>query len=193
MVRKRALAVLLIAPLFLFFAPAAEEPPSSGSSGMLGNVVNFVILAGALLVVLRKPIRDLLDKRTRDIEIMIVEAQEARRDALAKLEEAQKRAALLDDEIARIRQDAQVQGLREKERIRALGEKEVERIRIFAEQEIDLLLKAGIQELKNYTAELAAALAETRLQQRITQEDHAGLIDKSIERLAERHEIPDSR
>lgn len=191
MARKRAVAVLFVIPLFLFMS-GEEGPAASGSTGMLGNVVNFVVLAGGLIFVLRKPVRNLLEKRSKDIQIMIVEAQEARRDGLVKLEEVGKKVALLDEEIARIKRDALVQGLREKERIKTLADKEVERIRTFAGQEIDLLLKAGVQELKEYTAELAAALAETRLKQRITEEDHAGLIDKSIERLAERDEIPDS-
>jgi len=189
--RKRALAVLSVLPLFLFMS-AGEEAAAPGSRGMLGNVVNFVILAGGLIYVLYKPVRNLLEKRSRDVEIMIVEAGEAKRNAEAKLEEAREKVALLGDEIARIEREARVQGLREKEKIKVLADKEVERIRTFAEQEMELLLKAGVQELKEYTADLTAAIAETRLNQRITEEEHAELIDKSIERLAETYEIPDS-
>ncbi|OQB55158.1 MAG: hypothetical protein BWX98_02137 [Candidatus Aminicenantes bacterium ADurb.Bin147] len=44
-------------------------------------------------------------------------------------------------------------------------------------------LQAGIRELKEYTTELAAGLAEERLKKRLTEADHIDLIDRSIDRL----------
>ncbi len=56
-----------------------------------------------------------------------------------------------------------------------------ERIRTLASQEVDGHLKAGVRELKDYTAELAADLAEERIKNRLTAADQAALIDRSID------------
>jgi F-type H+-transporting ATPase subunit b len=185
--KKTALAVLLLAPLFLFMAPE-EGAEAAGGSGMLGKVLNFVLLFGGLVLVLRKPLREFLRKRTESIQALMRDAQTARLEAEAKLDAARRKIAALEDEVIRMKKDAEAGGLKDKERIRALAAKEERRIRSFAEQEIDLQLKAGIRELKEYTAELAASLAEARIKDTITANEQSALIDKSIDKLAELYE-----
>jgi len=185
--RKVALAVLLFVP-FLLFMSAEGEPHASGSGGMLGKVINFVVLFGALAFVLYKPARNFLAKRTRDIQLSLDEAREGRLRAEAKLEEARAKLAALEGDMGRLRVEAEAEGRAETERIKALAEKEAQRIQSFTQQEIDLQLKAGIQELKEYTAGLAASLAEGRMKLRLTSEDQSGLIDKSITDLTKLHE-----
>ncbi len=68
------------------------------------------------------------------------------------------------------------------------GRTAVAAVDLDAEQEIDLQLKAGMQELKEYTAELAATLAEARIKDKITAGEQSALIDKSIDKLAELYE-----
>jgi F-type H+-transporting ATPase subunit b len=185
--RKAALAVLLLVP-FLLAMSAEGESGEPASSGMLGKIINFAVLFGGLTFALYKPARNFLAKRTRDIQASLDEARDARTRAEARLEEARRRIASLQDEIAGFGRAAEAEGLAEKERIKALAEKEALRIRTFTQQEIDLQLKAGLQELKEYTADLAARLAEARMKDRITPAAQSDLIDKSIERLADLHE-----
>lgn len=185
--RKAALAVLLLVP-FLLAMSAEGESQEAASSGMLGKVINFAVLFGGLTFALYKPARNFLAKRGRDIQASLDEARDARIKAEARLEEARRRIAALEGEIAGFGRAAEVEGLAEKDRIKVLTEKEALRIRTFTQQEIDLQMKAGLQELKEYTADLAAQLAETRMKGRITPADQSDLIDKSIERLADFHE-----
>ncbi len=190
--KKTAFAVLLLVPLFIFMT-TEEGTSGSGSSNFLGKVVNFAVLFGGLTYILYKPLRNFLTKRTRDIRAALDEARGARREAEQKLEEARRRIAALEDEVTGMKREAERKGLKEQAKIKALAEKEANRIRSFAQQEIALQLKAGIQELKEYTAEIAASLAEARMKDQITEEGQSKLIDKSIERLAEIHEEPNSR
>jgi F-type H+-transporting ATPase subunit b len=185
--RKAALAVLFFVP-FLLAMSAAGESREPASSGMLGKVINFAVLFGGLTFALYKPARNFLAKRTRDIRASLDEARDARAQAEARLEEARLRIASLEGEIAGLGRAAEAEGLAEMGRIKALAEKEAARIRTFTQQEIDLQLKAGIQELKEYTADLAARLAEARMKDRITPAAQSDLIDKSIDRLADIHE-----
>ena len=140
--RKAALAVLLLVP-FLLAMSAEGEAHEAAASGMLGKIINFVVLFGALTFVLYKPARNFLAKRTRDIQASLDEARNARTEAEARLEEARRRIASLEDEIAGFGRAAAAEGLAEKERIKALAAKEALRIRAFTQQEIDLQLKAG--------------------------------------------------
>lgn len=189
--RAQALTVLLVVSLFLFMAAAASET-SSGTGEFLGKVINFLILFGGLGYVLSKPVRSYLRKRSEGIEQALAEARRARLEAETKLEEARKKLAALEQEVTKIIKNAENEGRRENERIKALTEKESERIRTFARQEIEAQLRAGMQELKEYTTELATDLAEGRLKDKLTGRDHTRLIDKSIEKLAELYEKPRS-
>jgi len=185
--KKTAWTVLLLVPLFLGLT-TEEGAEAAGGSGLLGKAINFVILFGGLVIVLRKPLLEFLLKRTETIRALMKDAQTARLEAEGKLAEASRKIAALEDEVVRMKKDAEAEGLKDKERIQALAAKEESRIRSFAEQEIDLQLKAGIQELKEYTAELAVSLAEARIKDKITANEQSGLIDQSIDKLAELHE-----
>jgi F-type H+-transporting ATPase subunit b len=189
--RNQALTVLLLVPLFLFMV-SEEGGGAAGKSDFLGKVINFVVLFGGLAYLLSKPLGNYLRKRSEDIRRALDEAHQARLDAERKLQEAQKKLALLEDEVGRIIKAAESDGFQAKENIKALADKEADRIKMFARQEINLELRAGKQELKEYTAELATALAEARLKEKITSRDHAQLIDKSIDKLAELYEKPSS-
>jgi F-type H+-transporting ATPase subunit b len=187
--RNQALTVLLLVPFFLFMI-SEEGGEAAGKSDFLGKVINFVVLFGGLAYLLAKPLRNYLSKRSEDIRRALDEARQARLDAEGKLQEARKKLAVLEDEVGRIIKVAENDGFRAKENIKALAEKEADRIKTFARQEIEMQLRAGRQELKEYTAELAASLAEARLKEKITAQGHSRLIDKSIDKLAELYEKP---
>lgn len=171
----------------------AEGHAESGSSGMLGKVINFVLLFGALGYFLYKPLMNFLSKRTSDIRASLDEARVAREEAERKLAETQTRIAALEGEAARMKSEAEAEGRRAREDIRTLAEKEAERIRSLSAQEIDLRVKAGVQELKERTIELAAELAAARMNKAINADGHSSLIDKSIEDLEQFHEKSNPR
>ncbi len=207
--RRRSASVLLLAlvfalPLFLTGAPqeheaektgaqAGEASHGGGGSDMIGKIINFVILFGGLFLLLRKPLGELLTRRTEAIARTLAEAAEARREAERKLEEARIKVAFLEAEIQRLGSVAEADAGREAMRIRELARREAERLQELARLEIDASLKAGIRELKEHTAALAAALAEARIKDRLTPDDQAALIDRSIAKLKTLHEESDSR
>ena len=192
----RNAAAIVLCALVLFLGMTAQEgehAAESGSSGMLGKVINFVILFGALGYFLAKPLMNFLAKRTADIRASLDEARAAREDAERRLAETRTRIAALKGEAARMKSEAEEEGRRAREGIRTLAEKEAERIRAFSSQEVDLRVKAGIQELKERTIELAADLAAARMNASIGPDGHSGLIDRSIDELEHFHEKSDPR
>jgi len=186
---------LLLVPLAVFAATGEEAAAEHGSSGsgFIPKVINFVILFGALFFFLRKPLLAMLTKRTEVVRDILDDARKEKDKAESKLAEAKERAAALENEAARLKAAAAAEGEAETQRIRELSAREADRIKTLASQEVAGRLKAGIRELKEYTAELAAGLAEKRIRQRLTGADQSALIDRSINRLKDIHGDPAAR
>jgi F0F1-type ATP synthase membrane subunit b/b' len=180
---KRVAVVLLLVPFLTFMTMEEGAKTGAGGSGMIGKVINFVILFGALIYFLRKPLTEMLVKKSEEIKASLEEARLARVSAEAQLAEARVRVTALEDEMARMKAQAAIDNLAETERITRLAEKEAERIRTLAAQEVAIRLQAGVRELKAYTADLAAEIAEARIKSRLTEADQAKIIDLSIEKL----------
>lgn len=190
--RRKIFLVLLLLPFFISMVSADEEH-SSNFRDFIGKAVNFIVLFGGLAYFLYKPIRNFLQKRSQEIEQGLKEAADAQREAELKLREANARLATLEDEIEKLKKEAEIEGRKEREKVIQLAQQEAERIKYFAKQEIEMLMRAGIQDLKQYTAELASALAEERIKKKMSPEDQSFLIDKSIEKLDELYEKSYSR
>jgi F0F1-type ATP synthase membrane subunit b/b' len=190
--RKSVAVVLLVLPLFLFMS-AQEGVKTSATMDFIGKTVNFLILFGGLAFVLRKPLAAMLGKRTLDIQETIRLADGSKAEAEKKYGESEVRLAGLDNEILRLKREAESAALQEKERIARLAAEESLRVKRFTEQEIDQQMKSGVRELKAYAAEKATSLARERIRKRLTPADQAALIDKSIERLSRLHEKSGSR
>jgi F-type H+-transporting ATPase subunit b len=191
MCRKKILFVLLLLP-FLVFMSTEEEEHSSGFTDFLGKTVNFIILFGGLTYLLYKPIRSFLEKRGQDIKLSLREAEDSKKEAERKLKEIESRLAGLKKEIEKIMKEAENEGRKERDMTLQLAQQETERIKHFAKQEIDAIIRAGIRELREYTAVLATALAEERIKKRLSPEFQSLMIDRSIERLSELDEKSDS-
>lgn len=188
--KKQILLVLLLIPLFIFMA--SEEEHSSNFKGFLGKVINFIVLIGALIYFLSKPLRSLLEKRATEIKHSMKEAEDSRKEAEERLKEMRERLSGLEDETAKIRRDAEIEGQKENKRIQELARTQAERLKLFARQEIEMHTNASIKELREYTAELATKLAQERIRKKLTPETQSLLLDKSIERFEKLYEKSDS-
>lgn len=192
MAEKRIILLILLLIPFFIFMTAEHEEHSSHLKDFLGKTLNFLILFGGLAFILRKPLRNFLEKRSKEIENSLEEAENAKKEAELKLKEADSRLAGLNDEIEKIKKESEIDGRGRKKEITQFTHQEAEKMRNFAKQEIEMLVLTGIQELKEHTAELAISLAEERIRKRLTSEDMAILIDKSIVRLDKIHENSNS-
>ena len=191
--RRRTIAlVLVLLPLALGLG-AEEAGHGRASLDFAGRVVNFVVLFGGLIYFLRKPVKAFFDQRLRDIAAALSGAEEGRREAEEKYRQSQARLADLAAEVRDLKRQAEEAAREERQRISLAGSEEAARIRGLTAQEIELQLKAGIKELKSFAIERAVVQADARLRRRLTAEDQARLIDRSIEQLAEIHEKPGPR
>jgi F-type H+-transporting ATPase subunit b len=189
---RKILVILLFLPLLISMSAAEKDRLSKATFDFLGKTINFIVLFGGLAYFLFKPIQNFLRKRAGDIERTLKEAEDLREEAEKKLKETKARLAGLKKETEKIKEEAEVEGRSQQEKIIQLAQQEAERIKSFARQEIETLSQAETQHLKEYTAELAAALAEEAIKKKLSSKMHSQLIDQSIERLARIYEKRDS-
>ncbi len=194
MMRLRPLLVLLLAvPLAL--AATGEEGSTHPSAAMdfLGKVVNFLVLFGALVFVLRKPVKALLAKRTADVGETIRKAGADRTESESRAETSREKLAGLEGEVRALKAAAEEEGRREADRIARAAREEAERLKKLTRQELDEQVRLGVRELKTYAAARATELARERIRKRLTPELQAALIEQSIDSLSRLHEEPGPR
>jgi F-type H+-transporting ATPase subunit b len=166
---------------------------SPATLDLLGKVVNFLLLFGGLTVVLRKPVKAMLAKRTKDVGDSIFLAMTGRSAAEDMASGSRDKLAGLGAEIERLKARAEEAGRKEAARIAQAAAAEAERLKKLTRQELDGQLRRSVGELKAYAAARATALARERIRARLTPETQSALIDRSIERLAHLHEEPGPR
>jgi F-type H+-transporting ATPase subunit b len=185
-VRILPVCVILIAVYLLLpiAALAAEEGGGEGGALlMIGKIFNVALVIGVLVWIGRKPLAEFFKNRTQSIREQLEEAQQARRDAEARLAEMQHRMRNLDEELKEIRSASEREARAEYERLVAEAERDAEKIVARARQEIDGMTRAGHLELKAHAAELSVRLAEEKIREVITDEDRARLFGQFVRQL----------
>jgi len=129
----------------------------------LSLVLNFVVIAGAIVWAARKYLPRMFRDRTAAIQKAMQEAQKASEEARSRLAEIESRLLKLDSEIGMIRDAAEKEGAAEEARIKAASEEDARKIVTAAEQEIAAAAKAARRQLTAYAADLAVGLARKQI------------------------------
>ena len=129
----------------------------------LSVLLNFVVIAAAIVWAGRKFLPGFLRDRTAAIQKAMQEAQMASAEARRKLADIESRLMKLDVEIATMRDAAEKEGAAEETRIKAAAEEDARKIIAAAEQEISAAAKAARRQLTAYAADLAVGLAQKQI------------------------------
>jgi F-type H+-transporting ATPase subunit b len=130
----------------------------------LSVVLNFAVIAGAILWFSKKNLPGIFRNRTAFIQKAMEEARKASEDANRRLAEIEARLSKLGAEIAEMRAAADKEAAGEEARIKAAAEDEARKLVESSEQEIAAAAKAARRELTAYAAELAVSLAKKQIQ-----------------------------
>ena len=150
---------------------------------VLAKVFNLLLFAGAMFLVLRRPLAEAFRARQEGIRRELMRAEEERSAAVAKLQEVEGRLARLDSEVEAIREQAQREAAEERARIERSTEEEVRKIREQARREIESASKAARAELRTYAAEQSVRMAEEMIRREIRPEDDAHLVKEYVGEL----------
>jgi len=163
---------------------AADGGHGGGILEMAAKLFNFAILAGTLIYFLKSPIAKYLVDRGTQIRSDLVKASEMRASAAAQAAAIERKMAALPGELEALRKSGAEDVAAEEARVRAAADAERSRLLEQARREIDAQLKLAERALVARTADLAVAVAATRVKATINADDQARLVDQYLGRLA---------
>ena len=160
-------------------ADAADEAPAAGEwKPVVAKAVNFAILVGVLVYLLRAPLSGYLSSRIVKVREDLVAAANLRDTATRQLAEIDAKLKALPAEIDALRVRGKEDMAAERVRIEQAAEAERQRLLEHTRREIETRLRVAKRELLELTAELAVQTATARITKTITPDDQARLIDR---------------
>jgi F0F1-type ATP synthase membrane subunit b/b' len=148
---------------FMLLAPAAWLAASTGGGaahaidwfGVLARVFNSTVLFGGLILLLRKPLIQMLSQKSAAVQADIVEREKELAAAEQRLRDIGERLSRVADEVERIQGGAEAAGRDELARLQEVGRQEAERIIALSEEEIRQRVDAAVRAVKGHIADLA--------------------------------------
>ncbi|MGM0610300.1 MAG: F0F1 ATP synthase subunit B [Thermodesulfobacteriota bacterium] len=183
---KRIFMALVVVALTAGVAVAAESGGDGDSSkwwNLFWRVINFVIFVGILYKIAGKRLKDFFTGRRYQIENEFKDLEKRRVDAEAKLKDVEKRIANLDQEREEILSAAKEQGEVLKQGIIEKAEKTAEQIREQARVNAEQEASQAIAALRAEMAEMVAGAAEQMVREKLTQDQHKGLINDYLAKV----------
>jgi F-type H+-transporting ATPase subunit b len=161
----------------------SEEPHGDSLVNVIARLVNFGVLAGALVYLLRSPLAGYLADRGAQIRGDLVNAAEMKQAAAAQIDEIDRKMKALPGELEALRHQGVEEIAAEEARIQAAAAAERDRLLEQARREIDLQVKVAERELVSHAADLAVGVATERIKKSITDEDQHRLVDRYVQQL----------
>lgn len=149
--------------------------------GLLGQIINFVLLLVLLYFIGYRPIRKMLDERSKKIKEGIDQAELAKEAAARAEEEVQRRLDEARKDGQLILAQAAEMGERLKAEAREEARREAEALIIRARAEIGMERDEAIDKLRQEFADLAILAAEKVINETLDKERHRRLIQEVLE------------
>lgn len=181
---KKSLSILTSIACVAFaataFASGGGNEQYTFMADWLPRLINFAIIVGVLVFFLRKPVRDMFKNRTAEIAKAMEESREARERAVAALAEMERKAREMDAETRAMIADAQARGEKDKQALIEEGRKIVRDIQEQVKIGADIEVRKAKADLAIEASRLAVDLAEGKIKDKITSQDHARIVKDYI-------------
>ena len=150
---------------------------------MLWKVINFAILAAGIVVVWKKVLKGLVQKRSGEIKKALEEALSAKEAAGRKEAEYREKLSLLEKRLKEIVEELKREGEAERKRILAEAEAAAKKIKEEARASSEQEMKKARQEIGREVAALAVRMAEEILRKELRPEDQERLLKSYLKDL----------
>lgn len=149
--------------------------------GLLGQIINFGLLLVLLYFIGYRPIRKMLDERSKRIKEGVDQAELAKEAAARAEEEVQRRLDEARKDGQLILAQAAEMGERLKAEAREEARREAEALIVRARAEIGMERDEAIDRLRQEFADLAILAAEKVINETLDKERHRRLIEEVLE------------
>lgn len=190
--RKQWRLLVLVLGLLVFQAApllASEEGGHGGGEpkGWVATdtqrVMNFVVLAGGLFFLLRKPASKALRARIDEIEKQLKDLEARKQAAEKELATYNEKIARLDQEAGQIAAEYERQGKEARARIIEEAKAAAQKLEEQAKRNIEYEMKSARERLQAEVIEKALLKAESQLKERMTADDQDRLIDEYLAKV----------
>ena len=185
--RSAVMVVTVLALLGFIGIALASSGAEGGAKGWVATdtyrVMNFAVLAGALFLLLRKPVSQALDARIKGIKEQLSELEAKKKEAEKQLAAYNEKYANLEQEAERLIAEYIRQGNEAKVRILAEAQTAAEKLQEQARRNIEHEFKQAKVKLQEEILEKALVKAEELIKSKITVQDQEKLVDEYIEKV----------
>jgi F-type H+-transporting ATPase subunit b len=189
--RRNLWAVVLPAVWSLLLCASGVAQAAAGGDGAHGGftatdgyrVMNFVVLAGVLYFLLRKPIPRALNSRIAGIQDQLKDLEARKAEAEKQLAETNQRMSALEKEADRILADYVRQGHEAKARILKEAEAAAAKVQTQARRGIEHEFAQAKARLQADIFEKSLAGAEELLKRSLTAQDQTKLVEDYLEKV----------
>jgi F-type H+-transporting ATPase subunit b len=160
------------------------DSPDFVVGGIAQHALNLLILVGVIGYFGWRPVGDALKTRAHDIRRSITDAAKIRDDARRQHDALVARLGAFEQELAKMKAEAEVEARVEEERLVARARQETARIAETAERNIrDEVVRAKVA-LRKQAVDLAVKLAEQTLREEVNADDQRRLAKEFLDSLA---------
>jgi F0F1-type ATP synthase membrane subunit b/b' len=145
--------------------------------------LNLAIFTAVAIYILRRPISAALANRREAIRQELVQAQEQKARAVAKLGEADSLLSRLDADVRTVHEQSKREAESERQRVDAATAREIEKLKQQAQREIETANKVARKQLRQFFATRSVAVARETVRGSMRPEDDRQLIGESIGEL----------
>ena len=188
--RKARYVISLFVVITVLFAFGSVWASSEGGEGgldktkdLIFRLMNFGVLVGVLIFLLRKPMAKALEARRQGIRDQLDDLEKQKQEAERQLAEYKERFGRLDEEVEKIVADYIQQGEAAKAKILEEAKAGAEKLREQAKKNIEHEFQTAKQQLKAEMAEQAVAMAEEIIKEHIKDEDQNRIIDEYLTKV----------
>ena len=179
----------LVGTLAVYVLPLQAESGDDNGNPLLeaspGLMIWTLVIFGITLFLLKRyvfgPVGQAIEKRREEISRSIEEAERARDEAAALLEDYRTRLAEARREADSLREQGRKEGERQAQEILAQAQTQRERILADAEAQIAAEARSAASGLRDEVAVLALLAAEKVSRRSLSDDDHRRLIEEAIE------------
>ena len=187
--KKNNAVIILYVLLFLAlsFSTALCASGEGGTKGWVSTdtfrVMNFAVLAIALVFILRKPLSQALSSRIKGIKEQLDDLEAQKAEAEKKLAEYNQKLAQLEKEAEKIVDDYVRQGNEAKARILKEAEASAEKLQVQARRNIEHEFEQAKLELQKEIFEKSLIKAEEIIKSKFTGEDQNRIVDEYLKKV----------
>ncbi|MBW2194107.1 MAG: F0F1 ATP synthase subunit B [Deltaproteobacteria bacterium] len=188
--RKLRCAVGLLAVLAVFVAVGVVFASSGGGESgfdkgkdLIWRIMNFVVLAGGLTFLLRKPVAKGLESRRQGIRDQLDDLEKRKQKAEKELSEYQQKLNQLDKEVEKIVAEYVKDGEALKAKIIEEAKASAEKLQGQAKKNIEHEFEKAKKELRAEMGAQAIVMAEELIKKNINDKDQERIIGEYLEKV----------